>query len=59
VLETDAFAAAFARARAFADEKSKPAILELRIDPEAITPTATLTQLRERALAARDVAPQQ
>jgi acetolactate synthase-1/2/3 large subunit len=58
VLETDAFPAAFARARAFADEKSKPAILELRIDPEAITPTATLTQLRERALAARDVAPQ-
>jgi acetolactate synthase-1/2/3 large subunit len=56
VAETDAFAAAFARARAFADEKRKPAILELRIDPEAITPTATLTQLRERALAARDAA---
>ncbi len=56
VLETDAFAAAFERARAFADEKRKPAILELRIDPEAITPTATLTHLRERALAARDAA---
>jgi acetolactate synthase I/II/III large subunit len=56
VAETDAFADAFARARAFADEKRKPAILELRIDPEAITPTATLTQLRGRALAARDAA---
>jgi acetolactate synthase I/II/III large subunit len=53
VLETDGFAAAFARARAFADEKRKPVVLELRIDPEAITPTATLMQLRQRALAAR------
>ncbi|WP_407180677.1 thiamine pyrophosphate-binding protein [Bradyrhizobium sp. STM 3562] len=58
VPKTDDFAAAFARAMAFADKERKPAVLELRIDPEAITPTATLTQLRERALATRDVAPQ-
>ncbi|MFQ5763379.1 MAG: thiamine pyrophosphate-binding protein [Rhodospirillales bacterium] len=32
-------------------EAGKPAVLELRIDPEAITPTATLTGLREAALA--------
>ena len=29
----------------------KPAILHLLTDPEAITPTTTLTALRERALA--------
>jgi acetolactate synthase-1/2/3 large subunit len=51
VLETESFAAAFARARAFADETRKPALLELKIDAEAITPSATLTQLRQRALA--------
>jgi acetolactate synthase-1/2/3 large subunit len=56
VLQTESFAAAFARAVSFADKEHKPALLELRIDPEAITPTATLTQLRERSLAARDVA---
>ena len=54
VLETESFAAAFARARAFADERRKPALLELKIDAEAITPAATLTQLRQRALASRD-----
>lgn len=51
VLHTGQFADAFARARQFADEQRKPALIELRIDPEAITPNATLTQLRERALA--------
>lgn len=51
VLQTGQFAGAFARARQFADEQRKPALIELRIDPEAITPNATLTQLRERALA--------
>ena len=55
VLETGTFAAAFARAKAFADGRSMPAVLELKIDPEAITPTATLTQLRQRAVASRDV----
>ncbi len=53
VLETESFAAAFARARAFADERRKPALLELKIEAEAITPSATLTQLRQRALASR------
>lgn len=52
VSDTAGFAAAFSRARAFADEKHKPAVLELKIDPEAITPSATLTQLRQRALKA-------
>jgi acetolactate synthase-1/2/3 large subunit len=50
VLETGTFAAAFARAKAFADGRNMPAVLELKIDPEAITPTATLTQLRQRAV---------
>lgn len=53
VLRTEEFADAFARARAFADTQRRPALIELRIDPEAITPNATLTQLRERALAAK------
>jgi len=51
VLSTEDFAGAFARARKFADEQHRPALIELQIDPEAITPNATLTQLRERALA--------
>ncbi len=41
------FAPAFQRAVA----SGKPAILELRIDPEAITPSATLSGLRAAALA--------
>jgi len=41
------FAPAFRRALA----AGKPAILELRIDPEAITPSATLSGLRAAALA--------
>jgi len=53
VLRTEEFADAFARARKFADDHRRPALIELRIDPEAITPNATLTQLRERALAAK------
>ena len=28
---------------------SKPALIEIRIDPEAITPDATMTQIRETA----------
>src|SRR5215216_4664122 len=31
----------------------KPAIVHLKVDPEAITPTMTLTDIREKALAAR------
>ncbi|HEY9547887.1 MAG TPA: thiamine pyrophosphate-dependent enzyme, partial [Kiloniellaceae bacterium] len=48
VVEDDAdFAAAFERACA----SGKPAVLELRLDPEAITPAATLSGLRAKALA--------
>jgi len=41
------FAPAFAAARA----SSKPAILHLKVDPEAITPTATLAGIRAKSLA--------
>ncbi|MNL69676.1 Cyclohexane-1,2-dione hydrolase [compost metagenome] len=41
---TDEFAPAFERARA----SGKPAIIEIKLDPEAITPTRTLTQIREK-----------
>ncbi len=47
VERTADFAPAFQRALA----SGKPAILELRIDPEAITPSATLSGLRAAALA--------
>lgn len=43
VEKTAAFAPAFERARA----SGKPAIVEIKLDPEAITPTRTLTQIRE------------
>jgi acetolactate synthase-1/2/3 large subunit len=43
VTETDAFADAFERALA----SGGPALLELRTDPEAITPRTTLTAIRE------------
>ena len=46
VEETAQFAAAFERALT----AGKPALLELRINPQAITPTATLDGLREQAL---------
>lgn len=45
VERTEDFAAAFLRARA----SGKPAIIEVMLDPEAITPTRTLTQIRESA----------
>lgn len=45
VEKTGEFAEAFLRARA----SGKPAIIEIRLDPEAITPTRTLTQIREAA----------
>ncbi|MBI2585280.1 MAG: thiamine pyrophosphate-binding protein, partial [Rhodospirillales bacterium] len=43
---TDQFAPAFEAAAA----SGKPAVIELRIDPEAITPMATLTGIRTAAL---------
>jgi acetolactate synthase-1/2/3 large subunit len=49
VLETGQFAPAFERALA----SGKPAILHVKIDPEAITPTTTLTAIRGKALAER------
>ncbi|MFB4204265.1 Acetolactate synthase isozyme 2 large subunit [wastewater metagenome] len=49
VAQTDAFAAALERARAV----EGPALLELRIDAEAITPRTTLSALRDRAMASR------
>ncbi|WP_296745104.1 thiamine pyrophosphate-binding protein [Mesorhizobium sp.] len=44
VEKTADFAPAFERARA----SGKPAIVEIRLDPEAITPTRTLTQIRDK-----------
>ncbi len=45
VIRTEDFAPAFERALA----SEGPSLLELRIDPEAITPSATLSQIREAA----------
>ncbi len=45
VERTEDFPDAFARAEA----SGLPAILHLKVDPEAITPTTTLTAIRERA----------
>jgi acetolactate synthase-1/2/3 large subunit len=49
VERTEDFAPAYQRAAA----SGKPALIELRIDPDAITPAATLTAIREKALQAR------
>jgi acetolactate synthase-1/2/3 large subunit len=46
---TEDFAAAFKAAR----ESGKPSILHLKADPEAISPSISLTALREKALAAQ------
>jgi acetolactate synthase-1/2/3 large subunit len=48
VEKTADFPAAFAAAR----KSGLPSIIHLKIDPEAITPTATLTGIRDKALAA-------
>jgi acetolactate synthase-1/2/3 large subunit len=44
VTRTEEFAPAFERAR----QSGRPSIVEVRLDPEAITPTRTLTQIREK-----------
>ena len=44
VEKTEDFGPAYLRARA----SGKPAIIEVRLDPEAITPAKTLTQIRNR-----------
>jgi acetolactate synthase-1/2/3 large subunit len=49
VERTEDFAPAFEQALA----SGRPALLELRVDPEALTPKATLSQVRAAALAAR------
>jgi acetolactate synthase I/II/III large subunit len=48
VEKTGDFPAAFAAAR----KSGQPSIIHLKIDPEAITPTATLASIREKSLAA-------
>src|SRR5664279_4251145 len=47
VEKTAAFPAAFAAAQ----KSGKPSIIHLKVDPEEITPTMTLTGIREKALA--------
>jgi acetolactate synthase I/II/III large subunit len=49
VLRTDEFPAALERARAHGG----PALLHVRIDPQALTPNASLDALRAQGLAAR------
>jgi acetolactate synthase-1/2/3 large subunit len=49
VEKTDDFGPAFK----LAQQSGKPAIIHLKIDAEAITPVATLSKIRERALAAQ------
>ena len=47
-METTAdFAPAFERAA----KSGKPALIEIKLDPEAISPRMSLSQIRERALA--------
>jgi acetolactate synthase-1/2/3 large subunit len=50
VERTEDFPAAFRQAQA----SGKPAIIRLKIDPEAITPVTTLSKIRAKALAERD-----
>ncbi len=50
VARTEDFAPAFARARA----SDKPTVLEIRLDPDAITPAQRLSEIRAKALAAKD-----
>lgn len=44
VEKTDEFAPAFERAKA----SGKPAIIEIKLDPEAITPSRTLSEIRDK-----------
>lgn len=46
---TEQFASAFERCQA----SGKPALIEIRLDPEALTPRMSLSQIREKALASR------
>ena len=49
VTRTEDFVGAFERCQA----SGKPALIEIQIDPEALTPRMTLSQIREKALASR------
>lgn len=49
VARTEDFAAAFERCQA----SGKPALIEVQIDPEALTPRMTLSQIRDKALHAK------
>ncbi|MFJ7005147.1 thiamine pyrophosphate-binding protein [Pseudomonas putida] len=49
VTRTEDFAAAFERCQA----SGKPALIEVQIDPEALTPRMTLSQIRDKALHAK------
>jgi acetolactate synthase-1/2/3 large subunit len=49
VERTEDFAAAFGAAM----NAGRPAIVHLKIDPDASTPAATLSQIRAKALAAQ------
>jgi acetolactate synthase I/II/III large subunit len=49
VERTEDFAAAFRRAQ----ESGKPAIIEIKLDPEALTPRASLSQIREAGIKAK------
>ncbi|MSO85377.1 MAG: thiamine pyrophosphate-binding protein [Rhodospirillales bacterium] len=49
ITRTEDFAPAFARAL----KSDRPTVLEIRLDPEAITPIAKLADVRAKALAAR------
>ena len=49
VSRTDEFDAAFERARS----SGKPSLIELRVDPDVVSPTATLSAIRKTAYAAQ------
>ena len=51
VERTEDFPAAFARARAFADQERLPALVEIRYDADGIAPGQTLSGIRAAALA--------
>jgi acetolactate synthase I/II/III large subunit len=50
VERTEDFAAAYERAVRAADEKKCVSLIELKIDPDAITPATTLSAIREKSL---------
>jgi len=52
VTDTAGFGPALARALAVARDERRPALLHLRVDPQAITPNLTMDQIRQAAVAA-------